>query len=187
MAAIGNALVESGVAQRDIQTSRFSVQPAYAPQEPRAEPKFVGYSVSNQVRVKIRQVDKVGEILDRLATAGATDIGNVEFLVSELSKEVVASVQVGDHIGKRHHFTSITSISAARARQDCRSGQLARGAIRRAVEASKHNQRAMSKPTVTLTRNLSSPAAIGTVVAAIAADAPLCPMSRKTRIRCPLP
>ena len=39
-----------------------------------------------------------------------------------LHKEVVASVQVGDHIGKRHHFTSITSTSAARSRQDCRSG-----------------------------------------------------------------
>ena len=50
------------------------------------EPKFVGYSVSNQVRVKIRQIDKVGEILDRLVTAGVTDIGNVEFLVSEPSK-----------------------------------------------------------------------------------------------------
>ena len=58
----------------------------YAPQEPRAEPKFVGYNVSNQVRVKIRQIDKVGEILDRLVTAGVTDIGNVEFLVSEPSK-----------------------------------------------------------------------------------------------------
>ena len=86
MAAVSNALVESGVAQRDIQTSRFSVQPVYAPQEPRAEPKFVGYSVSNQVRVKIRQIDKVGEILDRLVTVGVTDIGNVEFLVSEPSK-----------------------------------------------------------------------------------------------------
>src|SRR5258707_6001789 len=49
-------------------------------------------------------------------------------------------------------------------------GQLACGAIRRAVEASNHNQRAMSKPTVTLTRNLSSPAAIGTVITAIAHD-----------------
>ena len=58
----------------------------YAPQEPRAEPKFVGHNVSNQVRVKIRQIDKVGEILDRLVTAGVTDIGNVEFLVSEPSK-----------------------------------------------------------------------------------------------------
>ena len=55
-------------------------------QEPRAEPKFVGHNFSNQVRVKIRQIDKVGEILDRLVTAGVTDIGNVEFLVSEPSK-----------------------------------------------------------------------------------------------------
>jgi len=83
MAAITKALLESGVAQRDIQTSRFSVQPVYAPQEPRTEPKLAGY---NQVRLKIRQIDKVGEILDRLVTAGATDIGNVEFLVSEPSK-----------------------------------------------------------------------------------------------------
>jgi len=86
MAAITKALLESGVALRDIQTSRFSVQPVYAPQEPRTEPKLAGYSVSNQVRVKIRQIDKVGEVLDHLVTAGVTDIGNVEFLVSEPSK-----------------------------------------------------------------------------------------------------
>jgi uncharacterized protein YggE len=79
-------LLEAGVAPKDIQTSRFSVQPVYAPQEPRTEPKLAGYSVSNQVRVRIRQIDKVGEILDRLVTAGVTDIGNVEFLVSEPSK-----------------------------------------------------------------------------------------------------
>jgi uncharacterized protein YggE len=86
MAVIVKALLESGVAQSDIQTSRFSVQPVYLPQEPRTEPKFVGYSASNQIRAKIRQIDKLGEILDRLVTAGATDVGNIEFLVSEPSK-----------------------------------------------------------------------------------------------------
>jgi uncharacterized protein len=86
MARITDALRESGVAQKDIQTSRFSVQPVYAPQEPRTEPKIVGYSVSNQIRLKIRQIDKVGEIVERLVTAGATDIGHIEFLVSEPSK-----------------------------------------------------------------------------------------------------
>jgi uncharacterized protein YggE len=86
MAAVIKALQDSGIAQSDIQTSRFLVQPVYAPQEPRTEPKLVGYSVSNRVRVKIRQIDQVGEILDRLVTAGANDIGNVEFLVSEPSK-----------------------------------------------------------------------------------------------------
>src|SRR5215467_4431909 len=78
MAAVIKALLDFGVAQSDIQTSRFLVQPVYAPQEPRTEPKLAGYSVS-KVRVKIRQIDQVGEILDRLVTAGATDICNVEF------------------------------------------------------------------------------------------------------------
>jgi uncharacterized protein YggE len=45
-----------------------------------------GFSVSNQINVTIRQIDKVGEILDRLVTTGATDVGNVEFQHSEPSK-----------------------------------------------------------------------------------------------------
>jgi uncharacterized protein YggE len=85
MAAITSAVLESGIAQTDVQTSRFSVQPVYAPQEPRTEPKLVGYSISNQVRVKIRQIGKVGEILDRLITAGVTNVGNIAFLVSDPS------------------------------------------------------------------------------------------------------
>jgi uncharacterized protein len=36
--------------------------------------------------VTIHQVSKVGEILDKLVTAGATDVGNIEFLVSDPSK-----------------------------------------------------------------------------------------------------
>jgi uncharacterized protein len=68
MGAITSALLQSGIEQKDVQTSRFSVQPVYAPQEPRTEPKLVGYSVSNHVRVKIRQIGQVGEILDRLVT-----------------------------------------------------------------------------------------------------------------------
>jgi uncharacterized protein YggE len=86
MAAITSALLESGVAEKDVQTSRFSVQPIYAPQEPRTEPKLVGYSVTNHVRAKIRQIGKVGEILDRLVTAGATDVANIAFLVADPSK-----------------------------------------------------------------------------------------------------
>jgi uncharacterized protein YggE len=86
MAAMTSALLESGIDQKDVQTSRFSVQPVYAPQEPRTEQKLVGYTVSNHVRVKIRQIGKVGEILDRLITAGVTDVGNISFLVSDPSK-----------------------------------------------------------------------------------------------------
>jgi uncharacterized protein len=86
MDAITGALSSSGVEQKDIQTSRFSVHPVYASPAPNTEQRLTGFSVSNQVSVTIRQIDKVGEILDRLVTAGATDAGNVEFLHANLSK-----------------------------------------------------------------------------------------------------
>jgi uncharacterized protein len=86
MAALTAALLSAGVEQKDIQTSRFSVQPVYASPAPNTEPRLTGFSVSNQVGVTVRQIDKVGEILDRLIAAGATDAGNVEFLHSDSSK-----------------------------------------------------------------------------------------------------
>src|SRR5208282_2732976 len=86
MAAIAAMLVNAGIEQKDIQTSRFSVQPIYVSQQSNTEQKLSGFSVSNQVNVTIRRIDKAGEILDRLVTTGATDVGNVEFLHSDTSK-----------------------------------------------------------------------------------------------------
>ena len=86
MAAVTLALRESMIGDNDIQTSRFAVQPIYASAEPRTEPKLVGYNVSNRVRVTLRRVDKVGEVLDRLVNAGVTDVGGIEFLTSDSSK-----------------------------------------------------------------------------------------------------
>ena len=86
MAAITAMLSNAGIAQKDIQTARFSVQPIYESHQSNSEQKLSGFSVSNQINVTIRQIDKVGEILDRLVTTGATDVGNVEFLHSEPSK-----------------------------------------------------------------------------------------------------
>lgn len=86
MTAIADALRSAGIEQKDIQTLRFSVQPIYAPPQPNTEPKFTGFSVSNRLRVTIRQMANVGDILDRLIAAGATDVGSVEFLHSDTSK-----------------------------------------------------------------------------------------------------
>ena len=86
MAAITAMLSNAGIAQKDIQTARFSVQPIYESRQFNSEQKLSGFSVSNQINVTIRQIDKVGEILDRLVTTGATEVGNVEFLHSEPSK-----------------------------------------------------------------------------------------------------
>ncbi len=86
MAAITAALLSAGIAQSDIQTAQFSIQPAYAPPQPQAEPKLVGYSVSNQITVTVRALGKVSDTLDRMVDAGATDVGNVAFLHSDPAK-----------------------------------------------------------------------------------------------------
>jgi uncharacterized protein len=101
MAAVTAALVSAGIAQKDIQTSRFSVQPVYTPAQTNVEPKLSGFSVANEVSVTIRQIGNVGDILDRLIAAGATDIGNVEFLHSDPSKTLDQARQAAVADAKR--------------------------------------------------------------------------------------
>jgi uncharacterized protein len=86
MTAVAAALTDAGVEQKDIQTAQFSVQPIYMQQQSNAERKLSGFTVSNQVNVTIRQIAKLGDIVDRLVTAGATDIGDIEFLHSDPAK-----------------------------------------------------------------------------------------------------
>jgi len=80
------ALADAGIAKKDIQTSEFSIEPVYASPTPSGGPKLAGYRVSNQVNVAIRQIAQVGDVLDRLVKAGATDVGSVAFLVSDREK-----------------------------------------------------------------------------------------------------
>jgi uncharacterized protein YggE len=46
----------------------------------------VGFRASNRVTVKIRDVTKVAGIIDTLVGAGANDIGNISFEVTQASK-----------------------------------------------------------------------------------------------------
>jgi len=86
MAVLNAALQKEGVAPSDIQTVRFSVSPVYGTPQLNHAPPLVGFSVANELGIKVRQIDKVGEVLDSLIAAGATDAGSVQFLHSDTSK-----------------------------------------------------------------------------------------------------
>lgn len=78
------ALRRAGIAERDIQTSNLSVQPLYAeqPVQPRSDqqvPRIVGYTASNNVSVRQRDLDKFGAVIDTLAAAGANQINGPAF------------------------------------------------------------------------------------------------------------
>ncbi len=85
MAKVLAALKAANIEAKDIQTSRLALQPQYAPNRSGPSP-IVGYRASNRVTVRIRDVSKVAGVIDTLVGAGANDIGNVNFEVSQASK-----------------------------------------------------------------------------------------------------
>ena len=85
MAKVLAALKGANIDAKDVQTSRLSLQPQYAPNRSGPSP-ITGYRASNRVTVRIRDVGKVAGVIDTLVGSGANDIGNVSFEVSQASK-----------------------------------------------------------------------------------------------------
>jgi uncharacterized protein len=101
-AAIGT-ITAAGVQAKDVQTSNFSIQPKYnyrpaksdGSQEP---PSIVGYTVSNNVTVIVRDLAKVGGIMDAVVTSGVNHINGIDFsianpepLLDEARRQAVAA------------------------------------------------------------------------------------------------
>jgi len=88
MESILGALKDLGIEDKDIQTMNYSIQLDRYPESlPRAEsgssePQPV-YRVSNMVNVTIRDLDKVGDVLDAVIEAGANNIWGVSFSLDD--------------------------------------------------------------------------------------------------------
>ena len=81
MAEVIAAMREGGVAERDLQTAGFSIQPRYVYPKPRNEqpPRIVGYTVRNSLSVRVRDLEDLGALLDRSVTLGVNEGGGVRF------------------------------------------------------------------------------------------------------------
>jgi len=76
------ALKKAGVAERDIQTSQISLNPEYRYEDNQA-PRLTGYSASNQVSIRFRDIGDSGEILDALVAQGANQINGPNLTIDE--------------------------------------------------------------------------------------------------------
>ncbi|MAT91640.1 MAG: hypothetical protein CME59_03480 [Halioglobus sp.] len=84
MAQVLNAMRSLGVADRDLQTSGFSIHPNYAhlqrvPGADGQARRFTGYTVRNSLTVRLRDVGRVGEALDAAVRLGVNEGGNIAF------------------------------------------------------------------------------------------------------------
>jgi len=83
MAKVVRALKEDGIEPKDIQTTNFSVNPVYEQKAEGRPPLVIGYRVTNQVRISLHDIKKLGAILDKVVSLGANQIDSIEFGVEE--------------------------------------------------------------------------------------------------------
>ena len=83
MAGVIESLKANGLADIDIQTRHFSIHQRYDYSKGRRE--FRGYSVTNTVSAKIRDLDTVGNVIDDAAAAGGNlvEINSIRFTIED--------------------------------------------------------------------------------------------------------
>lgn len=84
MTAVVNAIKASGVKAEDIKTTGYNLYQTYdySP-EKQSDPYYVA---NNTVNVKIKDITKVGQIIDTATTSGANTINSIRFTVADDSK-----------------------------------------------------------------------------------------------------
>lgn len=82
MSRVLAALKRAGIADRDIQTSNVSLNPEYRYPENQS-PQLVGYTASNSVTVRFRDLKSSGKILDALVAQGANQINGPNLTIDK--------------------------------------------------------------------------------------------------------
>ena len=72
-----NAIKKLAIEEKDIQTRNYSLQPWVKYTD--NGPKYLGYEVYNTVRVTVRDIKKVSEVIDAGSNAGANSVQGVSF------------------------------------------------------------------------------------------------------------
>lgn len=84
MRQILQTLKEQGVAEKHIRTVQIDLSPVHERDERgRREERIVAYRARNEVRVEVRELPRLGAVLDALVSAGANTISSVSLGVAE--------------------------------------------------------------------------------------------------------
>ena len=83
MSEVLAAIKAEGIADRDVQTSSFAIYPQYRQVAPKdgIEPpqEIIGYEVSNTLTLKVRDLEKLGGLIDKTVKLGVNQGGQIEF------------------------------------------------------------------------------------------------------------
>jgi len=80
-----SSLKADGIVDKDIQTSQFSISPEYDYQF--SEPRLTGYRVTHMLQVKVRDIDRAGEVIDDAVEAAGdlVQVGSISLTIDDTS------------------------------------------------------------------------------------------------------
>src|SRR5690606_10827602 len=82
MTRVMEAITRAGVAARDVQTAGISINPTWRHVD-NQEPAISGYSASNTVNVKVRDIARLDDVLDALVASGANNLNGPSFGIDQ--------------------------------------------------------------------------------------------------------
>jgi len=106
MNSVIEAIKSQGVEEKDLKTTNFSISPRYEWYEkseiyPAGKRVLVGYEVNQTLQVKIRDLTKIGNIIQVATEAGANQVGDLRFTIdkqdelkSQARKEAIEKAKV---------------------------------------------------------------------------------------------
>jgi uncharacterized protein len=116
MKALVDAVRDMGVAEKDIQTSYVALSPEYG-----ADNKIVGYQLTNQVLVCVRDVNKAGAVIDAAVQAGgnAARVQGMAFAVDNSTEALVQAraKAYDDALAKAKQYAKLAGVTLGRAMQ----------------------------------------------------------------------
>lgn len=86
MSKVVTVLKASGIKSEDIKTTNFSIYPKYDYNKANGVSNIIGYTCSNNVQVTIRDITKVGPIIDAASDSGVNMTSNISFGLSNPEK-----------------------------------------------------------------------------------------------------
>jgi len=105
------------VAEKDIQTSQFNVQPEHDRGERgQRKPDVVGYRVTNQLRVRVRDLAKLGSLLDALIRSGSNQVSGISFGVDDTTTVLNAArtKAVADAMARAQLYADSAGVSVGK-------------------------------------------------------------------------
>ncbi len=95
------ALMQAGLTAAQLQTREIALNPVYEPPGEEGESRLLGYEASATLAVTLRDLARVGAVIDLAVASGANRVDGVQFTVREAERAEAAALAQAVHDARR--------------------------------------------------------------------------------------